>query len=86
MKYLCLISCLLFSVPACREAPSDQECKAVAVKRSRFIFAGKTGKNADRSRKQEYTASLEECAEKWTKSEAQCVAKARNRNQVLACR
>lgn len=86
MKHFVLSVCILFVLPACKEAPSEAECKAVAIKRSRFIFAGKTGKNAERSRKQEYEATMEECAENWSKSEAQCVAKARNRNQVLACR
>ncbi|MBL4636516.1 MAG: hypothetical protein JKY56_21845 [Kofleriaceae bacterium] len=85
MKIVLLVTALAFLAPACRDAPSKEQCIAVAKKRSRVIFAGRTGKNADRTRKMEFEASLEECMADWTKEQADCVVKARNRNQVIAC-
>ena len=86
MKTALFLGGLMLCIPACREKPSKEECVQVAKRRRAVFFGGKQDRTSKRAAKLEYETSLEECLSSWSKEEAQCVAKAKNRNQVISCR
>lgn len=86
MRPLVLITILACALGACREEPSEADCDKVGKKRQQMFFSGKSDRQSQKAGKMEYEASFKECMASYTKKQAECIAEARTRNQMISCR